>query len=124
MFNIFIVFFESLMPIIITKCTFVPFDLFLALRGTLGNQKYKPELKKPEKTKAWDGVAGFFNPKTRKMKDKKSNFQFEIPAEGYLDIRIKYHPDPGRRKKQPRRRGFFWFFSVVRIISEIVRVFF
>jgi len=48
LFNIFIVLFESLMPIIIIKCTHVPFDLFLAPRGTLGNQKYKPELKKPE----------------------------------------------------------------------------
>jgi hypothetical protein len=41
-------FFESLMTIIIIKRTYVPFDLFLAPRGTLGNQKCKPELKKPE----------------------------------------------------------------------------
>ena len=102
----------------------MPFDLFLAPRGHTRKSKKQTRVEETGKAKAWGGVAGFINPKTRKMKDKKSNFQFEIPAEGYLDIRIRYHPDSGRQKKQPRRPGSFWFFSAVRIISEIVRVFF
>lgn len=48
----------------------MPFHLFLAQRVALGNQKYKPELKS-RKSKAWGGVAGFTNPKTRKNERQK-----------------------------------------------------
>jgi hypothetical protein len=99
-------------------------SIYSSRRGARSEIKNVNQSCRNRKTKAWDGVAGFTNPKTRKMKDKKSNFQFEIPAEGYLDIRIRYYPDPGKRKKQPRRHGFFWLFSLVRVVAEIGRVFF
>ncbi len=58
------------------------------------------------------------------MKDKKSNFQFEIPAEGHLDIRIRYHPKSDRRIKKFEWPIFFWLSGIIRRISEIVGVLF